>query len=492
MSAPVVVIGGGLGGLSAAIHLRAAGREVLLLEKNETFGGKCNHLEWEGYQFDTGPSLLTLPFVLEEVFTAAGRKLSDYLELVRLTPACRYTFADGTRFDAPGDIEGFRAAVAETFLDEVDALDKFLKEGKTLWDISAPMYLFNRFALSNVFKVGPLKALRGLSALWPQSMDSALRKRFRDPRLIQLFSRYATYNGSDPARCPATFNVIAHAEMAYGSWHVMGGMVAMVRALERLAREMGVELRAEAEVRDIAFTSGGEVEAVNLHSGERVASRQLVINADAVTALTGPLFATHPKQPAWVKRWGKVEASCSGYVLLLAMDRPVDGLACHNIFFNADYRDEFRDLFAQPRPLQDPTIYISIPGKVDPSQAPAGKEAWFVLVNAPSLDRYDNWQGGYTEFILDKMQRVVPGFDRSLVKWQKALPPSYLKQRYHAWHGSIYGPSSNGLFSTLTRMDNLGPTPQVAFAGGSVHPGGGIPLVLTSGRLAAELLLKRR
>ncbi|MEM9226748.1 MAG: phytoene desaturase family protein, partial [Verrucomicrobiota bacterium] len=476
-----VVIGGGLGGLSAAIHLRAAGHEVLLLEKNATLGGKCNHIEWEGFHFDTGPSLLTLPHILDEVFAAAGKNRADYLELTRLAPACRYTFADGTLFDAPGDINGFRAAVAETFPEDAAVLDKFLRDGQILWDISGPMFLFNRFRLSNAFRVGPLKALRGLSALMPQTLEQSLKKQFRDHRLIQLFSRYATYNGSEPARTPATFNVIAHAEMAYGSWHCMGGMTAMVHALEKLARDIGIEIQTESEVASLTFSPDGKaVSGLKLVSEKQLQADHIVINADALTALTGSLLSEHPQSSIWQKQWSTKEASSSGYVLLLALDKPVDGLACHNIFFNADYRDEFRDLFESTRPLQDPTIYVSIPGKVDPSQAPAGKEAWFVLVNAPSLDRFDDWQESYIDFLLEKMQRVIPGFNRSDILWQKSLPPSFLKERYHAWHGSIYGPSSNSQRDAFFRVPNRSRVKGLSFAGGSAHPGGGIPLLLFS------------
>lgn len=491
MSECVIVIGGGLGGLSAAVHLRAGGRDVLLLEKNDTLGGKCNHIAWEGFHFDTGPSLLTLPFVLEEVFAAAGKKLSDYLEIVRLAPACRYTFADGTSFDAPGDIDTFRAAVAESFPGEVAALDQFLADGKKLWDVSGPMFLFNQFRLSNAFRINPFKALTSLAALRPQTLDQALRKRFKDPRLIQLFSRYATYNGSDPKRCPATFNVIAHAEMAFGSWHCMGGMVAMVNALAKLARDTGVEIRTNTEVAHLNFdSSGNRLTSLSLTGGEDLTASHVVINADALSALSGDLFARHPDASLYREEAASREASSSGYVILLALDKPVDGLACHNIFFNQNYDHEFRDLFHHPQPLADPTIYVSIPGKVDPSQAPAGKEAWFVLVNAPSLDRFGDWQDDYTDFLLNKMQRVIPGFDRRDILWQKALPPTFLKERYHAWHGSIYGPSSNSMRAAFFRVPNRSKINGIAFAGGSAHPGGGIPLVLTSGRLAAESLLR--
>ncbi|MGE9293429.1 MAG: phytoene desaturase family protein [Puniceicoccales bacterium] len=484
-----LVVGAGLGGLSAAIHLALDGHQVTLLEKNEQPGGKANYRHWNGYHFDTGPSLVTMPFVLRELFERAGRKLEDYLELTRVTPACRYFFSDGCRFEAPGNLEGMRAAIAETFPGEEVGFDKFIKNGKRLWEVSGPAFLFNPMELSTLFKINPLKGLAGLSALRPETLLASLQRHFKDPHLIQLFSRYATYNGSDPARTPATFNVISYVEMAFGSWHLQGGIYTLVKALVRLAEELGVEIRCQCPVQALTFASGGKsVSGVELGKGERLSSERVVINADAVTALSGPLMAQHPKAAQWKQAWSAKEVSGSGYVMLLAIEKNFPELACHNIFFCEEYAREFREIFDQAKPLGDPTIYISAPCKVDPSQAPGNGEAWFVLVNAPSLDRCADWPESYPNFLLKRLQALVPGFTPDSIRWQQNLGPTFLRDTYGAWQGSIYGPSSNSTASAFFRVRNRSSVRGLAFAGGSAHPGGGIPLVLTSGRLAAQAL----
>ncbi len=482
-----VVIGGGLGGLSAAIHLAIAGHRVTLVEQNDTLGGKANHRQWEGYQFDTGPSLVTMPFVLRELFQKAGRRLEDYLDLMPVKPACRYYFADGVCFDAPGSVEGMREAIAQTFPGEEAGFDRFMAYGKRLWEVSGPAFLFNPMEASTLFKINPFKGLAGLAALKPETLQASLKRFFKDPHLLQLFSRYATYNGSDPARCPATFNVIAYVEMAFGSWHIRGGIYRLVLALAKLADELGVEIRTDSPVEAVDFSSDGKaVTGVALSRGMTLPVRRVVINADAVTALCGPLMARHPKAARWRETWAPREVSGSGYVLLLAVGKRFPELLCHNIFFCENYEREFREIFGDARPLGDPTVYISVPCKIDDTQAPAGGEAWFVLVNAPSLDRFSGWPADYPGFLVKRLQALVPGFSHADVQWSTPFGPPFLRDNYAAWQGSIYGPASNSTKAAFFRVRNRGPVKGLSFAGGSAHPGGGIPLVLTSGRLAAQ------
>lgn len=481
-----VVIGGGLGGLSAAIHLAKAGHRVTLLEANDALGGKANYRHWQGYHFDTGPSLVTMPFVLRELLASCGRRLEDYLDLMPVKPACRYTFADGTRFDAPGSVEGMRAAIAETFPGEEEGFDRFMAYGKRLWEVSGPAFLFNPMEASTLLKINPIKGLMGLAALKPETLENSLQRFFKDPHLLQLFSRYATYNGSDPARCPATFNVIAYVEMAFGSWHIRGGIYQLVRALAKLAEELGVEIRTGSRAEAVTFSSDGKrVTGVALSRGITLPADRVVVNADAVTALCGPLMARHPKADKWRETWSRKEVSGSGYVLLLAVKKKFPDLLCHNIFFCENYAREFREIFNQAAPLGDPTIYIAAPCKIDATQAPEDGEAWFVLVNAPSLDRFSGWPADYPGFLIKRLEALVPGFTHADVQWSAPLGPSFLRDTYAAWQGSIYGPSSNSTRAAFFRVRNRGPVKGLAFAGGSAHPGGGIPLVLTSGRLAA-------
>ncbi|WP_269541225.1 phytoene desaturase family protein [Cerasicoccus fimbriatus] len=486
MADPVIVVGGGLGGLSAAIHLAHAGRRVILLEKNERLGGKCNLREWKGFQFDTGPSLLTMPFVIDELFAKVGKRREDYLEFTRVTPACRYFFANGRTFDAPGSLESFRDAVAQDFPTDVDGFDRFMKYCRDLWEVSGPLFLFNRLEPSLALQIRPKHALAGLAAMRPWTLRQAVEHYFNAPELRQLFSRYATYNGSDPWRTPATFNVISYVEMAFGSWHIQGGIYQLVQALAKLAGELGVELRTNAPVDTVLFNDG-RANGVRLADGETLAASRVVINADGVGALTGNLFREHPNSPKWRAQWEPREASSSGGVQLLAIDGECEALACHNIFFNEDYRQEFTDLFDAPQPLRDPTIYIAAPCKIDPSQAPAGKEAWFVLVNAPDTQRSPDWPEDYDAQVRATLAGRLPWFREERVLWRESLPPTFLRDEYGAWRGAIYGPASNDRRSAFLRLGIRGPAKGLYFAGGSAHPGGGMPLVLTSGRLAAEL-----
>lgn len=485
------IIGGGLGGLSAAIHSQLGGNATTLLEKNEQVGGKCNRTQWQDHTFDTGPSLLTMPFILQDLFTRAGRNLDDYVTLERVTPACRYFFPDGIQFDARGSIDGFRDEVKNVFPGEEAGFDSFIKYCRKLWEVSGPMFLFNPLEVSSLLKINPLKALAGLSALKPWTLHQSLQHFFKHPHLIQIFSRYATYNGSDPYRCPATFNVIAYIEMQYGSWHCRGGMYALVQALARLATELGVDIRCNSEVTELGFSAKGKrIAALTLRDGAEMQAEQVIVNADAISALAGPLFSQHPQSNKWQQRFKAREVSGSGFVELMALDRTFDELAVHNIFFCPDYPREFKQIFHAPCALTEPTLYVSRPCAMDPTQAPAGQESWFVLVNAPSLDRFNSWPGDYGEHIKNMLIKRVPGLQAEHMIWQQSLPPTFLQSRYHAWQGSIYGLSSNRIHNAFFRVRNRSAMQGVAFAGGSAHPGGGIPLVLLSGKLAAEALAR--
>lgn len=489
MGDEVVVVGGGLGGLSAAIHLASQGRRVRLLEQNDQLGGKCNHRQWQGFQFDTGPSLLTMPFVLDDLFAQAGRRREDYLELMRVTPACRYFFSDGSTFDAPGTLEGFREAVQRDYPQDLSGFDRYIHYCKQLWEVSGPLFLFNRLDASLVTKIRPKHALAGIAAMRPWTMRASVEHYFSSPNLRQLFSRYATYNGSDPWRAPATFNVISYVEMAFGSWHIRGGIYELVRALSRLATELGVEIETGTAVEQIQCSDDGkQVQGVTLESGRFVPASRVVVNADGVGALTGNLLAKHPRASRWQARWESREASSSGAVQLLAVDGRYDQLACHNIFFNEEYHQEFDDLFESPSPLRDPTIYIAAPCRIDNTQAPADGESWFVLVNAPDTHHVPDWPEDYDVHVRQRLAEKISGFDESKIRWKQSLPPTFLRDAYGAWRGSIYGPSSNDRRSAFLRLRQKGPVRGLFFAGGSTHPGGGIPLVLTSGRLAAELM----
>lgn len=487
--ADAIVVGAGIGGLSAAIRLALQGRSVRLFEKNNHPGGKCDHLQRDGFHFDLGPSVLTLPFLIDELFSEAGKDRRDYLEIEPVEPGCSYFFPDGSRFDAPGTMDDFEAAVADSFPGEIEGFRRFRAYVQRLWEVSGPAYLFHSPGLKALGAIPWLKALRALPDLIPGRMHNRLRRYFKDPRLIQLFARFATYNGSDPYRTPATFNVVAHAELAFGSWRCRGGMFALPRALDQLAKECGVDCRYGTAVKQVAF-KGNQITGVETEDGTFHPSKSVICNQDAITARTGELLAAHPRAGRWEKRARSMEASSSGFVLLAALSRRHPELACHNVFFSADYPSEFDGLFRKARPLEDPTIYISRPAGAEPTLAPEGKEGWFVLVNAPSLQEFSSWdQSAYSEKLLSLLQQRC-GLTSDEVEWTHSHGPEFYRDSYGAWHGSLYGTSSNPMRQAFLRMAN-GPKDSngLFFSGGSAHPGGGIPLVLLSGKLSAESCL---
>jgi len=486
-----IVVGGGIGGLSAAIHLASNGQSVCLLEKNKVVGGKCDALQWEGYHFDLGPSVLTLPHYLEELFTTAHRKLEDYLTIEPVEPGCRYFFSDRSVFDAPGKMALFEKALAETFPAEIEGFVRFRKYLQALWDISGPAFLDNPPLWPALRAIPWGKAIRNGLDLRPTSMMNKLDQYFKDHRLKQLFGRFATYNGSSPYQAHANFNVIAYAELAYGSWRCRGGMKSLVQALEKLALDCGVEQHTSCSVRKVSFDAKGKTTGVQTGEGLFIASPSVVVNQDAVTCLTSDMLDQHPKHKKWVKKWGRREPSSSAFVLLLALDRKHSDLACHNVLFSSDYAQEFKELFDQPTALSNPTVYVSIPSHAEERLAPPGGEGWFVLVNAPSLEKYQTWE---TEEYANKIVKILlerTSLKESEIKWRKCIHPPFYQEQYGAHQGSLYGMSSNRMLDAFLRAPNtVKSAPGLFFCGGSAHPGGGIPLVIKSGRFAAEASLR--
>lgn len=485
---PSFVIGAGLGGISAAINLAAKGRKVQVLEKNDRPGGKCHVFERDGFRFDTGPSVLTMPFVLDELFGVAGEKTTDHLSIEPVEPACRYFFADGTRFDAPGNRDDLLAAIAKDFPEEAEGARKFFAYTAKLWEVSEPFFLSAPLDWRVLGKIRPKHFRGGLAMMKTGSLHRVVRSYFRDPRLIQLFDRFATYNGSDPYRTPPAFNVISHVEFTFGSWRVRGGMYRLVEELTALAERLGVEFRYQTPVDKILF-SGNRVTGVEIDQ-ETLPAREVVINADALTAWTGSLLADHPKYAKKQPSIARQEASSGGFVLLLALKKTFPQLDRHNIFFPEEYRPEFTQLFEEKLPLTNPTLYLSrVTNEPGESLVPEGQEGWFVLVNTPARPEKELWEN-YEESLLRLLEEKIPEFSAARdILWKEVRSPADFAERFGAWQGSLYGASSNNLFAAFRRIRNADTIPNLAFTGGSAHPGGGIPLVLRSGQMAAGALL---
>lgn len=486
----VIIIGAGLGGLAAAVRLAAQGVRVTVLEKNPSVGGKVNLHQAAGFSFDTGASLLTMRHVVADLFASAGRDVADYLEILPLTPICRYHWPDGTQFDAETDLQRTENAIAQLEPVDVVGFRNFLADARRKYEVAERTFLAH--SLNDLPRLLRPRYARDLAVIssW-RTLDAHLRRYFRSPYLRQLFGRFATYNGSSPYRAPATFALIPYLEFGLGAWYVRGGMYEIPRAVARLAVELGVEIQLNQEVTSI-ITEHGKACGVVLADGMELRASAVIVNADALTAYSNLLPATARGQFT-DKKLARIEPSCSGYVLLLGTRRNFPQLAHHNIYFSADYPAEFRAIFDELRPASDPTIYICATSRTDATQAPPDCENLFVLVNAPATSPRTDWireAAPYRELIIEKLESYgLHGLRESII-YEHRLTPNYFAQRYAAYRGALYGPSSNKITSAFVRPPNKARHVKgLYFAGGTTHPGGGIPLVLLSGKMAAELVM---
>jgi phytoene desaturase len=483
-SGSTIVVGAGIGGLSAAIHLANRGHHVTVLEKNERVGGKLNILQEAGYTFDTGPSLFTMPGVIRDLFASTGRSMEDYLELVPIEPTCRYFWPDGTRFNAWQRMPQLVQEVARLHPADVTGLFRFLAHTSRIYDIVADAFLFHPFdGISELLTPRLLRDGRHIDSL--RTVDQAARHFFRSPYLQQVFNRYATYNGSSPYLLPATFNVIAYVEFAEGGWYIRGGMYQLAQALLQLARELGVDVQTCAPVSKVLQTNGA-ARGVVLADGRRFEGDYVVMNADPRYAYRTLLDG----QERMARRLERLEPSCSGFILMLGIDRVYEQLAHHNIFFSQDYPAEFDAIFRKRVPAVDPTIYICPSSVSDPDHAPPGHMNLFILVNAPALSGRVQWEreaAGYGDLVLRKLERMGLDNLRRHVVYSHTMTPFDLQQRYNAATGAIYGLASNNTFAAFMRPHlRARSLRRLYFVGGGTHPGGGIPLVLLSGRAVAQ------
>lgn len=491
----IIVIGAGIGGLSAAIRLAAAGEQVIVLEQNAAVGGKMSQVVATGFRWDTGPSVITMRHVFEELFTAAGKKLNDYLTLLPVDPLTRYFYPDGTVLDVTRDWPTLAAQIAQLNPQDIQGYLDFLAYGAKLHRITGPVFIYDQPpSWRSLLQVSPMEFFK--VDPW-FTLDQVIRRHVHSPQLRQLLGRFATYVGASPYRAPATLGVIADVELTGGVWYPQGGIYAIADAFYRLAIELGVEIRTGCTVEEIVLDNS-RVQGVRLESGELLGAETVIANVDVTTVYTKLLPAIAEVNQSR-QRLQRIEPSCSGYVLLLGLEGETPQLAHHNIFFAPDYRREFDDIFKRAIPPRDPTIYVAITSKSDPDHAPPGCENWFVLVNAPALAKEGagafDWQRDeqhYREHIYDTLAGF--GYEiRDRIRQITVRTPIDLMTQTGAWRGALYGISSNQALNAFRRPHNRSSEIRgLYFVGGTTHPGGGVPMVVLSGKVTAELLLTDR
>ncbi|HVW00117.1 MAG TPA: phytoene desaturase family protein [Planctomycetaceae bacterium] len=490
------VIGGGLGGLAAACTLAARGYDVVLFERSEWLGGKAAVLCEQGYLFDMGPTILTLPEVLARIFAEAGRSLEAELELLPLDPQWRCFFADGSTLDLHADRAAMQKALAD-FAPGTNApqdYEQFLQHSARLHEISNRFFFWRSLGgLSDMFAARSLlegSMLKVLSDLRPgRSVAQTIRSQVSEARLAQMLDHFTQYVGSAPDQSPAVLCGIAHMQTQGGVWYPRGGMGAVPAALADLARDLGVELRTRTSVRRIT-TRGGTVTGVETDEGESIPLAAVISNSDSVRTHRELLDG---KSAARFERRRKYEPACSGVVLYLGLDRRYEQLLHHNFVFSRDPYAEFEQIYRRGEPAADPTCYVCAPAVTEPEVAPRGGEALYVLVHTPYLRPHHDWKAmlpAYRKTILQKLADVAGLTDiESRIRVERCLTPQDIHDRYHVLNGAIYGLASHGRFLGAFKPANRSPDISGLYlAGGSAHPGPGMPMVLMSGWIAADTL----
>jgi 1-hydroxycarotenoid 3,4-desaturase len=483
-----IVVGAGIGGLSAAITLAHAGRRVLVLEAYDAAGGKAGTCVLAGVEVDTGPSVLTLPEVFEQLIGSAGLEAGRELPLRRLTPSFRYLFADGVGLDLHHELgatlESVRASLGPAAADE---LARFLRYAQEIWQAAAPAFVFGPSPSFGNLLRGGFGALRALFRIDPlSSMQGAIERYVHSPHLRLVLSRYATYNGSDPRCAPATLNCIAHVELALGGYGVEGGIGALVRALERAARRLGVVFRFGTPVDQLCLHED-RVTGVRA-AGRTFAAANVVVNADVAHMLRDLLPAE--VRPALT---APGPASMSGYNAIYRVRR--QKRAAHTVLFPPDYAAEFADIFDRDRPPLDPSVYVCAQEVCHGRRGWPEHEPLFVMANAPAEPEADARPDVLYETLAATVRARLAraglvDADAELL-WERT--PRDLARRFPRSRGSIYGAASNDRSAAFRRPGNaVGGVQGLFLASGSAHPGGGLPLAAQSGRQAAAQLLAQR
>jgi len=489
MSHKVVIVGSGIGGLVSAIRLAHYGYKVQVFEKNEGPGGKASVWHQDGFTFDTGPSLLTLPQVFNELFTEVKANADEIPKFLQLEEICRYFFRNGKVVHAWSDKPSFQKEIELCFPKDGSNILEYFEYCKKIYDLTADIFLFSDL-LNLKHLTNPLawKTFLNLQKIDPfRSVHEANTSFFESPELLQIFDRYATYNGSDPFQAPATLNIIPHVEYGIGGYYVSGGIFALIKALFTIASRKGVDFHFNQPVRKILHRNG-KVNGVQLMDDSVIQSAIVISNTD-VHFTYSRLLGTLPK------RFKKAEPSCSAIVFLWGIKGLLPELSHHNLFFSEDYKKEFFEIFKENKAPSDPSIYVSITSKHSPENAPEGCTNLFVMVNMPWLTEPENREKLISEMkakVLKKLGAYGMEINKETILVEKVLTPGDLESDTNSYKGGIYGFSSNSRMAAFLRQPNeSGIYKGLYFASGSAHPGGGMPLVALAGIHASNAIMKK-
>ncbi|MCX7075630.1 MAG: phytoene desaturase family protein [Methylococcales bacterium] len=485
----VVIIGAGLGGLSAAISLASEGFSVELIEKNDKVGGKLNVLSKDGFTFDLGPSILTMPEIFDALFTRAGRKRSDYVTFEAVQPHWRNFFEDGTVVDLSPDAQIQKQEFDKLGQNVYGEFIEFMAYAQKLSDETQAGY-FEK-GIDGVWELLKFYGLkRSLHFDIFSTMDQGVRRFVHDPKLIDILNYFIKYVGASPYDAPALMNLLPAIQYQYGLWYVRGGMYALAQALEKLAIELGVTIHVNTEVERIEHNHH-IAKSVKLKNGETISADIVVSNMEVIPAMKSLLQSTESD----IKKMRRFKPSCSGIVMHLGVDCVYPQLAHHNFFYSKNSRAHFTSVFKKGDLSEDPTVYLVAPCKTDVNQAPSGCEVIKILPHIPCLNPdkpiSDDEYYAMRERVLIKLERMGLTDLREHIVTEEYWTPNDIQAKYYSNQGSIYGVEANRLvnlgFKAPQRSDTLS---NLYFVGGSVNPGGGMPMVTLSGQLVCDKILQ--
>jgi phytoene desaturase len=484
-----IIIGSGIAGIAASIRLSVQGYEVHVFEANDYPGGKLSAFENNGYRFDAGPSLFTQPQNVEALFALANEPIEEYFQYKEVDIVCHYFFENGIQLNTYADREKLANEFQTKLGEQPDSVKKYLSKAENLYDNIGEIFLNHSLHLSKTwFHKRVINALKNIKLPYLfSSLHHYNTTQFKSKEAVQIFNRFATYNGSNPYKAPAMLSLIPHLEQNQGTFYPKGGMINITNALHKLALKKGVQ-----------FHFNHRVEKINHENGmvKGIVTNGKMVNANLIVS-NGDVYYTYKnllQNPAKIKTLEKLERSSSALIFYWGIKKEFAQLGLHNILFSEKYDVEFDYLFNKKTLFNDPTIYINITSKMEANQAPEGCENWFVMINAPTNIGQD-WNKMVQEarkHIIQKINRILKTDIEAIIETEHIMDPVIIEQKTGTYQGSLYGTSSNSKFAAFFRPANFSSEINgLYFCGGTVHPGGGIPLCLKSAYITSELIKKK-